>query len=297
MAQKWPNRLLIGKKKHSRHSDNQPLLGKNWYNGFMQRHKDILRKGRARTKDINRQAWVTYENFSNMYDTVYDTMVKAGVAKKLPEAVWRDRDGFIVPTEEDAFGMKSVYVLEHPEYCAYVDETGSNTNQKADGHVGGRRFVFLQGETEVGRLGAINDLHFTTLVFTAGTGEPIMCAVILKSEKKADEVPINWKLGIDWTKIKATTRAGEEINFADPDPIGLYEANQGAMCGGPVCTFRNKTIPCFVGTSPKASISPLSFSQTCSKRLMMPEYWSERRVAQCRSYSLMDITLVWKYPS
>jgi hypothetical protein len=82
-----------------------------------------------------------------------------------------------------------------------------------------------------------------------------MVAVILKLEKQADEVPINWKLGIDWTKINATTRAGEEILFADPDPIGVYESNQDAMCGGPVCTYRNKTLPCFVGTSPKASIS------------------------------------------
>jgi hypothetical protein len=54
-----------------------------------------------------------------------------------------------------------------------------------------------QGETEVGMVGAINDLHFTMLVFTAATGEPILVAVILKSEKSADKVPINWKLGID----------------------------------------------------------------------------------------------------
>jgi hypothetical protein len=55
-------------------------------------------------------------------------MVRAGVAKKLPEAVWFDEDGNIVLNEEEAFREKSQYVLEHPEYCVYVDETGSNTD-------------------------------------------------------------------------------------------------------------------------------------------------------------------------
>jgi hypothetical protein len=133
-----------------------------------------------------------------MYDSVYETMVKAGVAEKLPEVVWFDRDGNIVLNEEEAFGEKLQYFLKHPEYCVYIDETGSNTNQKADGHLGSQRFVLPQGETEVGRAGAINDLHFTTLVFTAVTGCHILVAVILKSEKNSDEVPINWKLGIEY---------------------------------------------------------------------------------------------------
>jgi hypothetical protein len=246
-------RVIAWKKKYSHYYDDRPLLGKGWYNAFMSRHHDILRKGKARTKDMNRQEWVTYENFKNMYEAVYETMVMAGVAKKLPEAVWFDRDGKIVFNEEEAFGEKSQYVLEHPEYCVYVDETGSNTNQKQDGHVGGRRFVLPVGESEVGRVGAINDLHFTTLVFTAATGQPIMVAVILKSEKSADEVPISWKLGIDWTKLNAKTRDGEDITRTNP--IETFNDNEAAMCGGPVCHFRNKEIPCFVGTSPKASIT------------------------------------------
>jgi hypothetical protein len=66
-----------------------------------------------------------------------------------------------------------------------------------------------KGKTEVSMVGAIIDLNFKTLVFTAATGDPILVAVILKSEKNADKVPINWKLGIDWTKQKATTCVGK----------------------------------------------------------------------------------------
>jgi hypothetical protein len=91
------------------------------------------------------------------------------------------------------------------------------------------------------------------LVFTAATGDPILVAVILKSERNADDVPINWKLGIDWTKIKAMTRAGEGITIEEPE--GLYDGYEGAMCGGPVCTFRGKCLPCFVATLKKVSIT------------------------------------------
>jgi hypothetical protein len=47
---------------------------------MMARHHDILRKGKAHTRDIDRQEWVTNENSSNMYEAVYETMVMAGVA-------------------------------------------------------------------------------------------------------------------------------------------------------------------------------------------------------------------------
>ncbi len=40
------------------------------------------------------------------------------------------------------------------------------------------------------------------LVFTAGTGKPIMVAVILKSEQARDKIPAIWISGLDYLKIK-----------------------------------------------------------------------------------------------
>ena len=96
--------VITWKKKYSQYQENQPLLGKAWYNNFMSHHQDILQKDKACTKDINCQEWVTYKNFRNMYESVYETMCLAGVAKKLPEAVWFDCDRNIVLNEEEAFG-------------------------------------------------------------------------------------------------------------------------------------------------------------------------------------------------
>jgi hypothetical protein len=44
------------------------------------------------------------ENFKAMYDCTYERMVEAGVAKKLDEPVWMDREGNIVETQGEAYG-------------------------------------------------------------------------------------------------------------------------------------------------------------------------------------------------
>jgi hypothetical protein len=82
--------------------------------------------------------------------------------------------------------------------------------------------------------------------FQAGNGEPIMCAVVMKSEKDSKDLPVSWKLGID-----ITTRL-TETNPGDATMVLEYS---DAMKGGPQCTFRGKVVPCFVCASPKASIT------------------------------------------
>jgi hypothetical protein len=81
----------------------------------------------------------------------------------------------------------------------------------------------------------------------AGTGAPVMCGIIIKSEKPIEQIPYNWRYGIDITK---NALAGEGID------LFCRNAGEGlAMQGGPSCFFQGKEIPCFVCTSPKASIT------------------------------------------
>jgi hypothetical protein len=77
------------------------------------------------------------------------------------------------------------------------------------------------------------DIHFTVICFTAGTCEPVMCAVILKSEKDASHIPDSWKFGIDLPKT---------VNNGESD-FESFEKNSGegqAMQGGPTCNFQGK---------------------------------------------------------
>jgi hypothetical protein len=173
--------------------------------------------------------------------------VEAGVAVKFEEEMMFDKEGNITDDPEKMYGRPLKYMIIRPEQCVFVDETGCNTNCKNDGFIGGQRFVMARDQTEGGRLGVTTDLHFTVLTFTAGTGEPIMCSIILKSEKLIEDIPLGWSMGVDMSKNIET---GETT-------VETYRKNydNGAMIGGPVCRFNGKEIPCFVCCSPNASIT------------------------------------------
>jgi hypothetical protein len=138
-----------------------------------------------------------------------------------------------------------------PEYLIFVDETGCNTNQLNDGYVGGETFILPKDDPEAAPRGSTTDINFTVLPFLSGTGVPVMCAIIFKSELPVSEIPLSWKLGIDIT-----------VNDLKDRVI--------VMKGGPCCLYNGKEVPCFYGTAPKASITSnlladmLKFIDDCS---------------------------------
>jgi hypothetical protein len=242
--------VIAWKKSQGMYDETKPLLGNKWYLSFLKRHSDKIRRGRCKVQDVNRKSWCTYDHFEAMYADVYETMVKAGVAKRLDEECSFDKSGTIINDASDqVFGRKSKYVMEHPEWVLFADETGCNTNQKEDGHKGGQLFVLETGYEEGGLTGVTTDIHFTVMCFTCATGEPVLCVIILKSEKPVEEIPISWKWGIDITK---------NVDNNGTCQAELFDQNCGEdkiICGGPKCTFQGKDLPCFIGTSPKASIT------------------------------------------
>jgi hypothetical protein len=46
-----------------------------------------LTRSAIKIKDVKQNTWVTKENFTNMYENVYETMVEAGIAEKVEEEV------------------------------------------------------------------------------------------------------------------------------------------------------------------------------------------------------------------
>jgi hypothetical protein len=217
----YESRIINCKK--DRHLVSDGTLGDAWYRGFMTRHKEVLTNKQRTVKDVKRNTWVTVENFESMYENVYEAMVEAGIAEKKEEAVQYET------------GRPSQYVLTKPEYLLFVDETGCNTNQLDDGHVGGETFILPKDDPEAAPRGSTTDIHFTVLAFVSGTGVPVMCTVIFKSELPVSEIPVSWKLGLDIT-----------ADVDDADKV---------MKGGPCCNYRGKIVPCFYCTSPKASIT------------------------------------------
>ena len=120
------------------------LLGPKYWQGFMKRNGHQLTSKRGQKYSMDRTQWTTYQNFHQMYCNVYDEMVTSGVAIKLDSPVWMDKDGKEV-SKSEAIGFPCTHKITHPEMCVVADEVGSNTSQKGDGHVGGKKFLCEKG--------------------------------------------------------------------------------------------------------------------------------------------------------
>ena len=232
-------------------SDGDVTLSDSWYKGFMRRHKKRLMRVIARVGDENRCTWNKYEYYSMMYTSIYTRMTEAGVAVfDESKKTFYDFHGNEVSENDPArYGNGTNFKVVEPEWILFVDETGANTNMKKDGRIGSKKYIVGRNQVETSRKGAVQDLHFTTLVFQCATGAPVMVGVVLKSQKQsANELPLTTTAGFD---ITVPLRLGAD----DTETLELNMMDGGAMSGGPVCSFRGKQIPAFVACSPNASIT------------------------------------------
>ena len=55
-------------------------------------------------------------------------------------AVYLNKQGEIVETKEESFGLPTKYIIHRPDKLVFVDEVGSNTSTTKDGNFGGEKF-------------------------------------------------------------------------------------------------------------------------------------------------------------
>ena len=84
---------------------------------------------------------------------------------------WEENGGSSEPSFDYDDPFVTHYHVTHPQNCLVVDEVGSDTSQKGDGHVGGAKYLCGRGGTPY-QQSAMNDKHFTMLGFTALSGDP-----------------------------------------------------------------------------------------------------------------------------
>ena len=210
-----------------------PVLGKKYWTLFKKRWSHKLVSKRGQKFALDRSNALTYSNVRQMYDQVYTCMVDAGVARCSKEL----SDDYVGP-------LRTKYHLTHPEMCLVVDEVGSNSSQRGDGHIGGQKYQCEKGMIPQIKASHSNERHFTTLGFTSLSGEPVLCLVIIAGVKEMYEI----ETGID-------IEADETGHPSDPD---YFEKNRGKgrmFPTGPECVFQGKTIPCLVRWSPNGSIT------------------------------------------
>ena len=152
-----------------------------------------------------------------MYTEVYQQMVSSGIAHKLDTPVRLNKNSKIVELEEEAFGLKTEYLLHHPSKLIFIDEVGSNTSQTKDGNYRGKKFI-VPNDIWLQIKAATKDSHLTVLGFTAATGEPIMCAFIFA----AKELDPAWVLHMDpfFTWVSKTDNIEENTGKGKVYPMG-----------------------------------------------------------------------------
>jgi hypothetical protein len=212
-----------------------PLLGWGYWRGFMKRNGHVIKSKRAVKFEAKRAEWCTYENFKCMYNGIYKEMARGGIASELSTAAYLNKQGKIVETKEESFGLPTKYIIHRPDKLVFVDEVGSNTSTTKDGNVGGEKFLCERTARPQIRA-ATKDSHFTVLGFTAATGEPVMCAIIFAA----------WVLGYD---------ASAEWQ-GDEDDDNLNTGGLGKRFPmGPQCNFNGVDVPCFCCCSENGSIT------------------------------------------
>jgi hypothetical protein len=265
-------KMKRGWKPYGHDGKNKPVLGPKWYKGFFKRHAHILEKKKGQKFSKDRSEWSIYRNFVQMYDEVYKAMETAGVAVRLAEEIWVNKDQEET-TEELAFGRKATHILTRPDYVIFVDEVGSNTSQEGDGALGGEKKIVGRGLVPR-ESAATNDSHFTVLGFTAATGEPIMCALILEGKVMRPEVIT----GLDLF----TAKEGDEN---DADFVSRNTGKGKMYPCGPVCNFKGKQVPCMVSSTDSGSITSellASFLEYMDKLELFP------RIDGLKPFLLLD---------
>jgi len=234
-------KLIAWKKKFS--SNATGTVGYKYWNGFMRRNKYRLVSKRGQKYSLDCQNWTTYRNFFDMYEHTYDEMVASGVAEKLTEPTWMDKDGNECG-EDTCFGCRVNYKLLHPDQCFVGDEVGGNISMKGDGHVGGRLLLTSPESIAYDRV-SVSEKRFTLIGLTALDGSPVMCILIIQGKRKDLAV----ETGIDIRVTPDGDANDGDTYFFTNSGLGKY------FPGPPTCRFRNKDIPSLVRWNESGSIT------------------------------------------
>jgi hypothetical protein len=231
------------------------FLGACYWQNSCRRNHGIISTKKAVCFGSKQDDWCRYDNFSDMYDDVYGRLYEMVIAEKLSEAVWRDRDNNIV-TEADAYGQKTAYSLipTHAHKLIMVDEVGDNISQKGNGNAGGHKFM-VAADMRAQVRNSFKHNHFTVLGFTAATGGPVMCAIIIAASKlKVTDIT-----GCNPLSVDARDVSSDDMKQLEAEIQSMNDEHSNGVDQmfpfGPTCTFLGVEVPTFVTCSKNGSIT------------------------------------------
>ena len=109
-------------------------LGMGYWRDFMKRNVHKVKAKKGLKFDCKRADWCTYPNFELMYNETYSQGNGKGrnCRRVNEEEVWLvNKEGHIVATEEESFGMKTKYMLNiQGSYCLLMKLVAIHLKQR-----------------------------------------------------------------------------------------------------------------------------------------------------------------------
>ncbi len=175
----------------------------------MRHHEDRLVTKQGKKFALNRSDWTTLPIIKQMYEVTYDEMVDDCAAVTLQNPIFTDINEKPKDDETKRFGLKQNIKITKPEWILFANESGFNTSQKKDGHVGGQKFVIERGATPQ-IMASTTDHKFTLLPFTSASGEAVCCCIVFQGK---GDVPATWRTVVDLTVTPISTEDGKELDL------------------------------------------------------------------------------------
>jgi len=116
----------------------------------------------------------------------------------------------------------------HKDYLLSFNQIGSNLCGDKNGRVGGQKLIKCHGVEKMNQRVNPNDCRYTTLAFTAATGEPVLAVIIIEGAKLENG---------EMYRTHMRVLHNNDTPFADVSDI-LTNTGKGKLYPkGPVCEF------------------------------------------------------------
>jgi hypothetical protein len=164
--------------------------------------------------------------------------------------------------DEKLFGNIVDLAFIRPDLVFVADECGSNTNMSKDKMSAGNKRCSTAG-SNVKLPACTSDCHFTTLAWTALTGEAVFAVMIIQKGSPLTYAEMNgFDIEAAWIGDDDVFQSVHDGSISIDDAVFTVDdlkRNTGkgkVFPGGPVCTYKGVDIPTLIHRSDSGGITP-----------------------------------------
>ncbi len=95
--------------------NHNEALTSGYWRGFASRYGHIITGKKGVKFDHKRAEWSTFQNFNDMYNSIYEQISHGGIANEREMAVKLNQEGKVVERPDEALGLETKYKIVCPD--------------------------------------------------------------------------------------------------------------------------------------------------------------------------------------